>query len=50
MKDRVIFAMDGFGGQQLIIDMNNGTILHVGAIDEHYNWNKLIYNVMKKGL
>ena len=50
MKDRVIFAMDGFGGQQLIIDMDNGTILHVGAIDEHYDWNKLIYNVMKKGL
>lgn len=50
MKKRVIFAMDGFGGQQLIIDMDNGTILHVGAIDEHYNWNKLIYKVMKKGL
>ena len=50
MKDRVIFAMDGFGGQQLIIDMDKGTILHVGAIDEHYDWNKLIYKVMKKGL
>jgi CubicO group peptidase (beta-lactamase class C family) len=50
MKKRVIFAMDGYGGQQLIIDMDNGTILHVGAIDEHYNWNKIVYNVMKKGL
>jgi len=50
MKDRVIFAMDGYGGQQLVIDMENGTIIHVGSVDEHYNWNKLIYNVMKKGL
>ena len=50
MKDRVIFAMDGYGGQQLVIDMENGTIIHVGSLNEHYNWNKLIYNVMKKGI
>ena len=50
MKDRVIFAMDGYAGQQLVIDMENGTIIHVGSVDQHYNWNKLIYNVMKKGL
>ena len=50
MKKRVIFAMDGYAGQQLVIDMEKGTIIHVGSVDQHYNWNKLIYNVMKKGL
>ena len=50
MKNKVIFALDGYGGQQLVIDMENGTIIHVGAIDEHYNWKKIVYNVMKKGL
>ena len=50
MKNRVIFAMDGYAGQQLVIDMEKGTIIHVGSVDQHYNWNKLIYNVMKKGL
>ena len=33
MKDRVIFAMDGFAGQQMIIDMDNKRILIVN----HYS-------------
>ena len=47
MKDRVIFAMDGYGGQQVIIDMDNKRILIVNAVDEHYNWNKIVYKVIK---
>ena len=31
MKDRVIFAMDGFAGQQMIIDMDNKRILIVNS-------------------
>ena len=47
MKDRVIFAMDGYGGQQVIIDMDNKRILIVNSIDQHYNWNKIVYKVIK---
>jgi CubicO group peptidase (beta-lactamase class C family) len=47
MKDRVIFAMDGFAGQQMIIDMDNKRILIVNSIDQHYNWNKIVYKVIK---
>ena len=47
MKKRVIFAMDGYGGQQVIIDMDNKRILIVNAVDEHYNWNKIVYKVIK---
>ena len=32
MKKRVIFAMDGYAGQQVIIDMDNKRILIVNAI------------------
>ena len=47
MKKRVIFAMDGYGGQQVVIDMDNKRILIVNAVDEHYNWNKIVYKVIK---
>lgn len=47
MKKRVIFAMDGYGGQQVIIDMDNKRILIVNSIDQHYNWNKIVYKVIK---
>ena len=47
MKDRVIFAMDGYGGQQVVIDMDNKRILIVNSIDQHYNWNKIVYKVIK---
>jgi CubicO group peptidase (beta-lactamase class C family) len=47
MKDRVIFAMDGFAGQQMIIDMDNKRILIVNTISQHYNWNKIVYKVIK---
>ena len=50
MNDKVIFGLDGAGGQQIVIDMNSGTIVYVGSLDRHYNWKKLVYNVMKKGL
>ena len=47
MKKRVIFAMDGFAGQQMIIDMDNKRILIVNTIGQHYNWNKIVYKVIK---
>ena len=47
MKDRVIFAMDGFAGQQIVIDMDNKRILIVNTISQHYNWNKIVYKVIK---
>ena len=50
MKDRVIFGLDGAGGQQIVIDMNSGTVIYVGSLDKHYDWKKIVYNVMKKGI
>ncbi len=42
--------MDGAGGQQILMDMENGRVVMVASIDQHYNWKKIVYNVMKKGL
>jgi len=47
MKKHVIFAMDGLGGQQVIIDMTNGRIMIVNSIDRHYDWNKIVYKPLK---
>ena len=47
MKKRAIFAMAGYAGQEVVIDMDNKRILIVNSIDEHYNWNKIVYKVIK---
>ena len=49
-KDRTIWGMDGHGGQQIVMDMDTGNIIIVNSVDQHYNWKKIVYNVMKKGL
>ena len=49
-KSRVIFSMGGNAAQQIIMDMDNGRIIMVNTVDQHYNWKKIVYNVMKKGI
>ena len=44
---RKILGMDGFGGQQIIIDFDRQKIIVVHATDRHYNWKKLVYNKLK---
>ena len=39
--------MDGYGGQQVIIDFDKGRIIVVNTIDRHYNWQKLVYKKLK---
>ena len=48
LEDRVIFAMDGRGGQQFVMDMENGRIVLVNSVDQHYDWKKLVLNVIKQ--
>ena len=43
----VVFAMDGYAGQQILIDMTSGRIVIVHSIDRHYNWQKIVYKVIK---
>lgn len=45
LEHRVIFALSGYGGNTIMIDMENSKIVSINSI--HYNNNKYKYNVKK---
>ena len=46
--ERKILAMDGFGGQQIIIDFDKERIIVVNSRDRHYNWKKIVHKKLKQ--
>ena len=40
--------MDGFGGQQIIIDFDRGRIIVINSLDRHYNWKKIVHKKLKQ--
>ena len=42
-----ILAMDGFGGQQIIVDFDLGRIIVINSLDRHYNWKKIVHKKIK---
>lgn len=48
LKKRKILAMDGFGGQQVIVDFDTGRIIVVHSLDRHYNWKKIVHKKLKQ--
>ncbi len=40
--------MDGFGGQQIIIDFDKERIIVVNSRDRHYNWKKIVLKKLKQ--
>jgi len=49
MKKRAVLGMDGFGGQQIIIDFDKSRIVVINSIHQNYNWKKIAHSVIKKG-
>ena len=47
LEDRKILSMDGFGGQQLIIDFDKKRIISVSSTDRHYDWYEIVYKTLK---
>ena len=45
LKDRVVFGMSGYGGNVILIDVENSRIVVVNSV--HYNNKKFKYNVKK---
>ena len=43
----IVFGMDGYAGQQILIDITNGRIVIIHTIDQHYDWNKIGLSVIK---
>ena len=48
LTKRKILAMDGFGGQQIIIDFDKERIIVVNSRDRHYNWTKIVHKKLKQ--
>ena len=40
--------MDGFGGQQVIIDFDRKLIIVVHSVDRHYNWKEIVHKKLKQ--
>lgn len=47
MEKRNIFGLGGYGGQQILIDMDKKKIVLVHSTQSHYNWKKIVYNKIK---
>ncbi len=45
LEDKVVFGMSGYGGNAILIDVENSRIVVVNSV--HYNNNKFKYNVKK---
>ena len=54
LKDKIIFGMNGYGGQAILIDMENSRIvvlnsLHYNNTKYKYGYKKLLFDTIKKG-
>ena len=45
--DRPILSMDGFAGQQIVIDPERSKIVVINSIWRNYDWDKIVYSVIK---
>lgn len=43
LEHKKILGMDGFGGQQLLIDFDRKRIISVSSTDRHYDWYGIVY-------
>ena len=48
LEHKTILAMDGFAGQQLIIDFDRKRIIQVSSTDLHYDWQNTVYKQLQK--
>jgi hypothetical protein len=44
LEDRPILMMDGFAGQQVVIDFDNNKIITIHSTDRHYDYYSLVYS------
>ena len=47
-KDRNIIGMDGYGGQQIVIDLDNSKIIVINSVHYGYDWNKIVHKKLKQ--
>ena len=47
-RDKPIFILDGFGGQNITIDFENNKIIAILSIHRDHNWMKLVHSKFKE--
>jgi len=47
MSNRNVMGMNGYGGQAIVIDFDEGRIIVVNSITEDYSWKNLVHSVIK---
>jgi len=48
-KKRPVMGMNGRGGQQIVIDFERSRIVVTNSVYENYNYEKIVYNPIRKG-
>ncbi len=49
-KKRSVMGMHGFGGQHVVIDFENSRIVVANSIHENWDFKKIVYQVIRKGI
>ena len=49
MQSRPIFGLNGYGGQNIAIDMDNGRIVVTNAAHTSFDWRTLVYKAIEHG-
>mgnify|MGYP000439051877 FL=1 len=49
-KKRPVMGMHGYGGQHIVIDFENSRIVVANSIHENWNFKKIVYQVIRKGI
>ena len=47
-KNKNILGMDGFGGQTIVIDIDNTKIIVINSVHYKYNLKKIVHKKLKK--
>jgi CubicO group peptidase (beta-lactamase class C family) len=48
-KDRNIISMQGYGGQMIVIDFDQGRIVATHAVHNNFDWKSLVSDVIRSG-
>lgn len=48
LEKRKILGMDGYGGQQIVIDFDKKKIIVINSLYSHYNWKKIVHKKLKQ--
>lgn len=49
MENRILFGMEGYGGQNVVIDMDTGRIVVTNSVHTNLDWQTLVYEAMRTG-